>query len=124
MHRFGLSAQSAQLYLFAFLFAVAGGTVLGGPRGERGGRKLVIWVSILGVAPFTLLMPYVGLAATGALSVIIGFVLASAFAAILVFAQELAPDQVGAVSGLFFGFAFGLGGIAADRKSTRLTSSH
>ncbi|NGY03664.1 MFS transporter [Solimonas terrae] len=113
MHRFGLSAQSAQLYLFAFLFAVAAGTVLGGPIGDRVGRKQVIWVSILGVAPFTLLLPHVGLAATGVLSVIIGFVLASAFSAILVFAQELAPDKVGAVSGLFFGFAFGMGGIAA-----------
>src|SRR3546814_6434593 len=82
----GVHTCSLPIYLFAFLFAVAGGTVLGGPIGDRVGRKLVIWVSILGVAPFTLLMPYVGLAATGALSVIIGFVLASAFAAILVFA--------------------------------------
>ncbi|HET8883659.1 MAG TPA: MFS transporter [Solimonas sp.] len=111
--RFGVSVQSAQVYLFAFLFAVAAGTVLGGPIGDRVGRKQVIWVSILGVAPFTLLLPHVGLAWTGVLSVIIGFVLASAFSAILVFAQELAPDKVGTVSGLFFGFAFGMGGIAA-----------
>jgi FSR family fosmidomycin resistance protein-like MFS transporter len=113
MDRFGVSVQSAQLHLFAFLFAVAAGTVLGGPIGDRVGRKQVIWVSILGVAPFTLLMPYVDLAWTGVLSVIIGFVLASAFSAILVFAQELVPDKVGAISGLFFGFAFGMGGIAA-----------
>ena len=111
--RFDVSVQSAQVYLFAFLFAVAAGTVLGGPIGDRVGRKQVIWVSILGVAPFTLLLPHVDLAWTGVLSVIIGFVLASAFSAILVFAQELVPDKVGTVSGLFFGFAFGMGGIAA-----------
>ncbi|NKF23347.1 MFS transporter [Solimonas marina] len=113
MHRFGVSVQSAQLHLFVFLFAVAAGTVLGGPIGDRIGRKQVIWVSILGVAPFTLLMPHVGLAWTGVLSAIIGFVLASAFSAILVYAQELVPGKVGMVSGLFFGFAFGMGGIAA-----------
>lgn len=113
MERFGLGASSAQVYLFAFLFASAAGTVLGGPIGDRIGRKRVIWASILGVTPFTLLMPHVGLQATAVLSVIIGFVLASAFSAILVFAQELAPGHVGLVSGLFFGFAFGMGGIGA-----------
>nr|WP_043114682.1 MFS transporter [Solimonas soli] len=113
MHRFALSVQAAQLYLFVFLFAVAAGTVLGGPIGDRIGRKRVIWFSILGVAPFTLALPYADLAWTGVLAAIIGFVLASAFSAILVFAQELVPDKVGAVSGLFFGFAFGMGGIAA-----------
>lgn len=113
MQKFQLSVQSAQLHLFVFLFAVAAGTVLGGPIGDRIGRKRVIWGSILGVAPFTLALPYVGLGWTVALSVVIGFVLASAFSAILVFAQELIPGKVGMVSGLFFGFAFGMGGIAA-----------
>jgi MFS transporter, FSR family, fosmidomycin resistance protein len=113
MNRFELPVQTAQLYLFAFLFAVAAGTVLGGPIGDRIGRKRVIWGSILGVAPFTLMMPYVGLFWTGVLSVIIGMVLASAFSAILVYAQELVPGRVGTISGLFFGFAFGMGGIGA-----------
>ncbi len=111
--KFGLSLHDAQIYLFVFLFAVAAGTVLGGPIGDRIGRKRVIWASILGVAPFTLLLPHVGLFWTGVLSVIIGLVLASAFSAILVYAQELVPGKVGAVSGLFFGFAFGMGGIGA-----------
>lgn len=111
--KFGLELASAQLYLFAFLFAVAAGTVLGGPIGDRVGRKRVIWVSILGVAPFTLILPHVGLFWTGVLSVIIGMILASAFSAILVYAQELMPGKVGAISGLFFGFAFGMGGIGA-----------
>ena len=113
MDKFGLPLASAQMYLVAFLFAVAAGTVLGGPIGDRVGRKRVIWVSILGVAPFTLLMPHVGLYWTAVLSVLIGLILASAFSAILVFAQELVPGKVGAISGLFFGLAFGLGGIGA-----------
>lgn len=113
MQKFSLSVQSAQLHLFVFLFAVAAGTVIGGPIGDKIGRKRVIWASILGVAPFTLLLPHVGLWWTGALSVFIGFVLASAFSAILVYAQELMPARIGMVSGLFFGFAFGMGGIGA-----------
>jgi FSR family fosmidomycin resistance protein-like MFS transporter len=111
--KFQLSVQSAQLHLFVFLFAVAAGTVLGGPIGDKVGRKLVIWVSILGVAPFTLMLPYANLFWTGVLTVVIGVILASAFSAILVFAQELVPGKVGTVSGLFFGFAFGMGGIGA-----------
>jgi FSR family fosmidomycin resistance protein-like MFS transporter len=113
MARFGLSIQAAQMHLFVFLFAVAAGTLLGGPIGDRIGRKQVIWVSILGAAPFTLALPYVDLMWTTVLSFVIGFILASAFSAILVFAQELMPGKVGTVSGLFFGLAFGLGGIAA-----------
>jgi FSR family fosmidomycin resistance protein-like MFS transporter len=111
--KFQLSVQDAQLHLFAFLFAVAVGTVAGGPIGDRIGRKAVIWTSILGVAPFTLMLPYANLFWTGVLSVIIGLILASAFSAILVFAQELMPGKIGTVSGLFFGFAFGMGGIGA-----------
>ena len=113
MDKFGLSLGTAQIYLFAFLFAVAAGTVLGGPVGDRIGRKRVIWISILGVAPFTLVLPHVGLFWTAVLSVIIGLILASAFSAILVYAQELVPGKVGTISGLFFGFAFGMGGIGA-----------
>lgn len=113
MHKFGLSVQNAQLHLFIFLFAVAAGTVVGGPIGDKIGRKRVIWVSILGVAPFTLMLPYANLWWTGALSVVIGFVLASAFSAILVYAQELMPGRIGMVSGLFFGFSFGMGGLGA-----------
>lgn len=113
MDKFGLPLVSAQIYLFAFLFAVAAGTVLGGPIGDRIGRKQVIWISILGVAPFTLLLPHVDLFWTATLSVLIGLILASAFSAILVYAQELVPGKVGAISGLFFGFAFGMGGIGA-----------
>ncbi|MFZ1180763.1 MAG: MFS transporter [Herbaspirillum sp.] len=111
--KFQLSVQEAQIHLFVFLFAVAVGTVLGGPIGDRVGRRLVIWVSILGVAPFTLMLPYANLFWTGVLTVSIGMILASAFSAILVFAQELMPGKVGTVSGLFFGFAFGMGGIGA-----------
>ena len=111
--RFQLSASQAQLYLFLFLFAVAAGTILGGPAGDRYGRKLVIWISFLGVAPFTLLLPHVALTATAVLSVIIGVILASAFSAILVYAQELIPGKVGFVSGIFFGFAFGMAGIGS-----------
>ncbi|RQR46362.1 MFS transporter [Burkholderia sp. Bp9140] len=111
--RFHLSVQAAQIHLFVFLAAVAAGTLIGGPVGDRIGRKYVIWVSILGVAPFTLLLPYANLFWTSVLSVIIGVVLASAFAAILVYATELMPGKVGMVAGLFFGFAFGLGGVGA-----------
>lgn len=113
MDRFGLSTKDAQVYQFVFFAAVAAGTVAGGPIGDRLGRKLVIWVSILGVLPFTLLLPHVGLGATGLLSVVIGFVIASAFPAIVVYGQELMPGRVGMVSGLFFGFIFGIGGIGA-----------
>jgi FSR family fosmidomycin resistance protein-like MFS transporter len=113
MHKFGVSVQSAQVHLFVFLFAVAVGTLVGGPVGDRIGRKWVIWVSILGVAPFTLALPHVGLMGTGVLTVIIGLILSSAFSAILVYAQELVPGRVGMISGLFFGFAFGMGGIGA-----------
>lgn len=113
INKFGLSVQNAQFHLFAFLFAVAAGTVIGGPIGDKVGRKRVIWVSILGVAPFTLLLPHASLMLTGVLSVIIGFILASAFSAILVYAQELMPGRIGMVSGLFFGFAFGMGGLGA-----------
>ncbi|HEN3643614.1 TPA: MFS transporter [Yersinia enterocolitica] len=113
MHRFGVSVQNAQIHLFVFLFAVAAGTIIGGPLGDRIGRKYVIWGSILGVAPFTLILPYVSLYWTGVLTVIIGLILASAFSAILVYAQELIPGKVGMVSGLFFGFAFGMGGLGA-----------
>jgi FSR family fosmidomycin resistance protein-like MFS transporter len=111
--KFGLSVQSAQLHLFLFLGAAAAGTFIGGPVGDRIGRKYVMWVSILGALPFTLLLPYANLFWTDVLTVIIGVVMASAFSAIVVFAQELVPGRVGAVSGLFFGFAFGFGGIGA-----------
>jgi len=127
IHKFGVSVQSAQIHLFVFLFAVAAGTIIGGPVGDKIGRKYVIWVSILGVAPFTLLLPHANLMWTSVLSVIIGVILASAFSAILVFAQELMPGKVGMVSGLFFGLAFGMGGLGAavlgyvaDRTSIEL----
>lgn len=113
MYKFHLSVRSAQIHLFVFLAAVAVGTIMGGPIGDRIGRKYVIWYSILGVLPFTLLLPYVNLFWTGVLSVIIGLILASAFPAIVVYAQELLPGRVGMISGLFFGFAFGLGGVGA-----------
>lgn len=113
MHKFHISVQSAQLYLFGFLAGVAAGTFAGGPIGDRVGRKIVIWGSILGVLPFTLMLPYANLFWTSVLSVVIGLVLASAFSAILVYGQELMPGRVGLVSGLFFGFAFGVAGIAA-----------
>jgi FSR family fosmidomycin resistance protein-like MFS transporter len=113
IEKFHLPLQSAQMYLFVFLFAVALGGLVGGPLGDRVGRKRIIWFSILGVAPFTMMLPYVSLLWTGILSFIIGLILASAFSAILVFAQELMPGKIGAVSGLFFGFAFGMGGIGA-----------
>jgi FSR family fosmidomycin resistance protein-like MFS transporter len=111
--KFNLSVRSSQIHLFIFLGAVAAGTLIGGPVGDKLGRKLVIWCSILGVLPFSLILPYANLFWTGVLSVIIGFVIASAFSAILVFAQELVPGKVGLISGLFFGFAFGMGGIGA-----------
>lgn len=113
MHKFNVSLQNAQLHLFAFLFAVAMGTLIGGPLGDKFGRKYVIWGSILGAAPFALILPYASLYWTGILTVIIGVILASAFSAILVYAQELIPGKVGMVSGLFFGFAFGMGGLGA-----------
>jgi FSR family fosmidomycin resistance protein-like MFS transporter len=113
MHRFHLDVQTAQVDLFIFMAASAVGTVAGGPIGDRIGRKRVIWGSIAGVVPFTLALPYAGLGATIGLSVIIGLVLSSAFSAIVVYAQELMPGRVGTVSGLFFGLAFGMGGIGA-----------
>jgi MFS transporter, FSR family, fosmidomycin resistance protein len=111
--KFRLSVQEAQLHLFLFLFSVAAGTIIGGHLGDRFGRKYVIWGSILGVAPFTLLLPYANLFWTGVLTIVIGIILASAFSAILVYAQELVPGKVGMISGLFFGFAFGMGGIGS-----------
>jgi FSR family fosmidomycin resistance protein-like MFS transporter len=113
INKFHLPAQVAQIYLFVFLAAVATGTILGGPIGDRIGRKPVIWASILGVAPFTLALPFVDLPWTCVLTFIIGLVIASAFSAIVVFAQELLPTRVGLVSGLFFGLAFGFAGIGA-----------
>jgi FSR family fosmidomycin resistance protein-like MFS transporter len=113
IERFHLPVATSQLYLFLFLGAVAAGTFFGGPIGDKIGRKKVIWFSILGVAPFTLTLPHVDLFWTGALSMIIGFILASAFSAIVVFAQELVPGNVGMIAGLFFGLMFGFGGIGA-----------
>jgi FSR family fosmidomycin resistance protein-like MFS transporter len=113
MGKFHVSVESAQIHLFVFLAAVATGGLAGGPLGDRIGRKYIIWGSILGVLPFTLVLPYANLLWTGVLSVIIGLVLASAFSAILVYAQDLVPGKVGAISGLFFGLAFGMGGIGA-----------
>jgi FSR family fosmidomycin resistance protein-like MFS transporter len=113
IHTYGLTVQQAQLHLFIFLGAVAAGTVIGGPIGDRIGARRVIWWSILGVLPFTLALPYVGLTGTAILSVIIGLILASAFPAILVYAQGLIPGRVGMVAGLFFGLAFGIAGIGA-----------
>ncbi len=111
--RFHVPVQTAQVYLFVYLGAFAAGTLVGGPVGDRIGRKYVIWMSILGVLPFTLALPYMNLFWTVALTLPIGLILASAFSAILVFAQELMPGRVGAVSGLFFGFAFGIAGVGA-----------
>ena len=113
MEKFGLSEVQAQVYLFYFLFASALGTLLGGIFGDRIGRKYVIWFSILGTAPFALLLPHVGLQATAVLIVIIGLIISSAFPAILVYAQELMPRKIGKVSGLFYGFAFGMGGLGS-----------
>jgi FSR family fosmidomycin resistance protein-like MFS transporter len=111
--KFHVSVQQSQIHLFIFLASVAAGTLLGGPLGDRFGRKYVIWISILGVAPFTLLLPHANLFWTGALSVIIGVILASAFSAILVYATELVPGKVGMIAGLFFGLAFGMGGLGS-----------
>lgn len=114
IHKFGVSVQASQLYLFVFLIATAIGTLLGGPIGDRVGRKYVIWASILGAAPFTLIMPHVeNLYLTTILSFCVGLTLSSAFPAILVYAQELLPYKLGLISGLFFGFAFGVAGIAS-----------
>jgi len=113
IQKFHVSVQNAQVHLFVFLGAVAAGTIIGGPIGDRFGRKYVIWCSILGVLPFTLLLPYANLFWTGILSVVIGLILASAFSAILVYAQDLIPGKVGMISGLFFGLAFGMGGVGA-----------
>ncbi len=122
--KFHVSVQGAQVYLFIFLFAIAAGTFIGGPVGDRIGRKYVIWISILGVAPFSLLLPHANLLWTSILSVFIGVILSSAFSAILVYAQELVPGKVGMIAGLFFGLAFGMGGVGsallgelADRTS-------
>lgn len=111
--KFHVSVQQSQIYLFAFLGAVACGTLFGGALGDRFGRKYVIWVSILGVAPFTLMLPYASLLWTGVLSVITGLILSSAFSAILVYATELVPGKVGLIAGLFFGLAFGMGGLGS-----------
>lgn len=113
MDKFQISVQSSQIYLFIFLGSVAAGTLIGGPIGDRVGRKTVIWASIVGALPFTLLLPYASLYTTAILSALIGLILASAFSAILVYAQELMPGRVGMISGLFFGIAFGMGGIGA-----------
>jgi FSR family fosmidomycin resistance protein-like MFS transporter len=113
IERFGISVEDAQLHLFAYLAATAFGVFAGGPLGDRFGRKIVIWFSILGVLPFALLLPYANLFWTLPLTIVIGFILASAFPAIVVYAQELVPDNVGMISGLFFGFAFGVAGLGA-----------
>ncbi len=113
IEKFHVTVKSSQLFLFAFLAASALGTYFGGPLGDKYGRKYVIWFSILGAAPFSLLLPYVGLGWTAVLSVLIGFILSSAFSAILVYAQELMPGKIGMISGLFFGFAFGVAGLGS-----------
>lgn len=113
MHKFAVTTQTSQLLLFVFLGANAAGVYFGGPIGDRIGRRYVIWISILGALPFTLLLPHVGLAWTVALSVVIGFIISSAMPAIIVYAQELVPHRFGMISGLFFGFAFGAGGLGA-----------
>jgi FSR family fosmidomycin resistance protein-like MFS transporter len=111
--RFAISVESAQFYLFAFLAAVALGTLIGGPLGDRIGRKAVLWISILGVLPFTLALPYANLLWTSILSIVIGLVLASASSGIIVYALELVPGRVGTVAGLFFGLSFGMAGVGA-----------
>jgi len=111
--KFHVTVQQSQLYLFIFLGAVAAGTLLGGSLGDKFGRKIIIWISILGAAPFTLLLPHANLFWTGILAAVIGLIIASAFSAILVYAQELLPGKIGMVSGLFFGFAFGMGGLGS-----------
>ncbi|MGA2478168.1 MAG: MFS transporter [Spirochaetia bacterium] len=124
IQKFGMSIQSAQLHLFVFQFSVAAGTLIGGPVGDRIGRKYVIWISILGVSPLTILLPHAGLVGTTVLTVFIGVILSSAFSAILVYAQELIPGKVGMIAGLFFGFAFGMGalGSAALGRLADMTS--
>lgn len=111
--KFGLSVRDSQLYLFLFLFAVAAGTIVGGPVGDRIGRRAVIWISILGISPFALILPHANLFWTAVLSMIVGFIMSSAFPAILVFAIELLPGNVGLIAGLFFGLAFGMAGIGS-----------
>jgi FSR family fosmidomycin resistance protein-like MFS transporter len=111
--KFGLAKETTEYFLFAFLFAVAAGTIIGGPVGDKIGRKHVIWASILGITPFTLMLPYVNLFWCAVLSIIIGVIMASAFSAIVVYAQELVPGNVGMIAGLFFGVAFGMGGIGS-----------
>ena len=113
MHKFGLPIQAAQLQLFIFLISVAAGTLIGGPLGDKFGRKYIIWLSILGAAPFTFLLPHASLLWTSILAIIIGLIISSAFSAILVYAQELVPGKVGMISGLFFGFAFGMAGLGS-----------
>jgi FSR family fosmidomycin resistance protein-like MFS transporter len=113
IHKFGISVQGAQIYLFVFLAAAAIGTVAGGALGDRFGRKRIIWISILGTLPFALALPYAGLAWTCVFSACAGFVLSSAFPAMVVYGQELVPGKVGMISGLFFGLSFGMGGVAA-----------
>ncbi|HTG45800.1 MAG TPA: MFS transporter, partial [Verrucomicrobiae bacterium] len=113
IQKFGVSVQQSQLYLFMFLFAVAAGTIIGGPVGDRIGRKAVIWISILGMSPFALLLPHANLLWTAVLSMMVGFIMASAFPAILVYATELLPGKVGLVAGLFFGLSFGMAGIGS-----------
>ncbi len=127
IQKFDVGVQTAQFFLFAFLMATAVGTFIGGPIGDRYGRRAVIWGSILGVLPLTMVMPYLNLASTGIVVVLIGLILSSAFPAIIVFAQELLPARIGTVTGLFFGFAFGMGGLGAavlgeiaDHTSIRL----
>lgn len=127
IEKFGVSISTAQIYLFIFLFAVAAGTMIGGPIGDKIGRKFVIWASIFGTAPFALMLPYASLYWSGVFSIMIGLILASAFSAILVYAQELIPDRIGTISGLFFGLAFGIAGLGAavlgyfaDRTSIEL----
>jgi FSR family fosmidomycin resistance protein-like MFS transporter len=113
MDKFDLSVKSAQIQLFIFLAAIAAGTFAGGPLGDKFGRKYIIWISILGAAPFTLLLPYANLFWTAILSIFIGLLISSAFSAIIVYAQELMPGKVGMIAGLFFGFAFGMGGLGS-----------
>jgi FSR family fosmidomycin resistance protein-like MFS transporter len=113
MQKFGVSTQAAQVYLFVFLASNAAGVFFGGPIGDRIGRRYVIWLSILGALPFALAMPYAGLVSGTILVAIAGFIISSATAAIIVFAQELMPHRVGMISGIFFGFSFGVGGLGA-----------
>jgi len=119
INKFHVSVQESQVYLFIFLASVAAGTIMGGPLGDRYGRKLIIWISILGAAPFTLLLPHVGLELTILLAILIGLIISSAFSAILVYATELIPGKVGMIAGLFFGLAFGMGGIGCIRLAGR-----